>query len=132
MTPINNLPPTQKRKAIKIYLDAFRRQETPCPRCVYHCCTDCYWTKGYQGFINEPEKVNVQRINALKEAYGWTERDSKNPYGSQGFFIAGKGCRLPYKERSPICLTFTCNKMNEGQRHAGTELYKALMFSVKK
>ena len=66
-------------------------------------------------------------IKKMKDTYGWTERNEEinTMYldnwkkSDQGFFVAGKGCRIPYKERSAICISFTCGKMTPEQRDAG-------------
>lgn len=131
---INHLPPTVKRKVIKIYLDAFVRQPVPCPTCADHCCQGCYNAQGYFmssfGWLNK-EKAD-KHISEMKEKYGWTDR-SKDPFWTktwkdedQGFFVAGKGCRIPYKERSNLCVSFSCAKMTKEQRDFGYAINKEI------
>jgi hypothetical protein len=55
------------------------------------CCTKCYENFGYLQFIPESEM----------ETY-------KLCWGPLGFFEPGKGCRLPKRLRSGMCLKFVC------------------------
>lgn len=70
MSVINTLAPTLKRKVIKIYLDAFRRQETPCPTCVDHCCQSCQAALGYHRGRWSTDAVLPDRITYLQGKYG--------------------------------------------------------------
>lgn len=131
---INDLKPAVKRKAIKIYLDTFIRQPVPCPTCAHHCCQGCHSARGYilSDFPGQLDGSSTKRFEELKEKYGWTDRTGDNTYTvdwkneDQGFFVAGKGCRIPYKERSRLCVAATCAQMTNEQRDAGSKLYTML------
>ena len=116
---IQAMPKAKRRKIIKIYNEAFVKQSVPCPTCEHNCCDGCVATHGY--FRHFDGETHVQD---LKSRFGWTpvgDSHWKMPveqrrHHDQGFFVAGKGCRLPVEERSAICIGFTCMTMSTEQR----------------
>jgi len=122
---IVDLKPAAKKKAMKIYNAAFVEQPTPCPSCQETCCGGCESSVGYFYNLNDFQKAYTK--------YGWTNTGicktlNKEKPGTfdQGFFVAGKGCRLPAEERALVCVGFTCGSMNAGQHRAGLLLYREM------
>lgn len=120
---ISDLSKKAQTKVIKIYNKAFVDQPTPCPTCKQSCCAWCN-----TGYLSE------KQFQEAKKKYKWTPVDIKTTYEpahqlgryhgtiDHGFFVAGEGCSIPVKERSQVCISYTCGKMNTGQREAGAKI----------
>lgn len=108
---ISELPPAKKRKAIKIYLDTFVRQEkTPCQPCGGACCWNCSAMGGY--FRTEKE------IREKQQQHGWDEKKG---------FLTKTGCRIPYKERSGVCVSYVCGNFSLGSINKALDLNDLLV-----
>lgn len=121
---INDLPPSTQRKVIRIYNQAFKKSSVPCPTCTNTCCRSC----GVAGAYHNPERLKElqERFEFIPLEYhsaNWPELNAGRM--DTGFFRVGKGCILPYKERSSICVSFTCGKMTVAQNVAGRKIWLA-------
>lgn len=113
-------------EAIIIYHEAFQKQDVPCPTCTFNCCTNCSGAKGYFD-SKEAFQEAVAKYGYTDAGLVWKAGDilaRQRGEVRQGFFVPGKGCSIPFTERSATCIGFVCSRMNPSQIEAGAKLYR--------
>ena len=73
------------------------------------CCNGCGET---EGFFRCRTKVEKSYVKSLKKKYGFHHQED-------GFYIDGKGCRLPRGLRNKICLRHVCEDWKMRSKTAG-------------
>ncbi len=123
MKRIVDMSLVDQRKVIKLYKAAFDIPDIACKPCGGKCCRSCGVTNGYL-----PGHIPLDEVKKLKEKYNFIPMEKGSfvsPWPkSIGFFVEGKGCSLPVKERSPVCIAFACGLIPHTE--AVVQLYRIL------
>jgi len=82
------------------------------------CCSACYYSLGYLRYIQNDPKV-IKRIASLFKE-------------DVGFWRKNKGCILPRKYRSAVCLGYRCTESNCAKHMLGAKgILVAFMDSIR-
>lgn len=122
---IQEFPDKTRGKVIEIYSSAFLHDDIARKSCKGFCCGGCAAAQGYfQGSANLVRRGNISR-EALTNQADHLFHKAKKEYGFDeklGFLDPSSGCKIPYAERSFICVSYSCEKMTVDQRELANSL----------
>lgn len=81
------------------------------------CCHNCADNIGYLHFIQDDPKVIKRIASSFRRKIG--------------FWREGKGCVLPRKYRSTVCLGYRCNESNESSISGNGNILIAFMNAIR-